>query len=160
MTRTGTRNDSGADLSPADMDRIFDAHLAAESAQDLDALLDTLASDAVHEVVGDPAGALIGHAAIAHRYEQLFNDLQATGTVPLRRRHGPGFLVDECIYEAIATGQPFGVHGGHRPVRMRLLHFLEFGPSAISREIVWTDTAAVLAQLSEQPGSDRTTPST
>src|SRR5690606_26545415 len=99
---------------------------ARRAAHDLEALLATLAPGAVHEVVGDPTGALSDPDAIADRYRSLFADLQATGSAPIRRLHGPGFLVDECIYEANAVGTPFGVEGLGRPVRMRLLHVLEF----------------------------------
>lgn len=150
MTRVATHHMEGNDPTDAEaMDHLFEAHLAAEAAQDLDALLATLAPDAVHEVIGEPTVALSDRDAIANRYRAMFADLHATGTRPIRRLHGPGFLLDECIYEANAVGTPFGVEGHSRPVSMRLLHVLEFRNGLISRETVWADAAAVIAQLSQ-----------
>jgi ketosteroid isomerase-like protein len=100
-------------MTPAEMDELLDRHYAAEMAQDLDVLLATLADDAVHDVAGDPQGALRGRD-IATRYKTLFDDLKITGLRPLRRLHGPDFLVDEVVCQADAVGQPFGIEGGGR----------------------------------------------
>jgi uncharacterized protein len=133
-------------MTPAEMDELLDRHYAAEMAQDLDGLLATLADDAVHDVAGDPRGALRG-GDIADRYEELFDDFRITGVTPLRRLHGPGFLVDEVVAQADAVGHPFGMEGGGRPVEFRLLHVLEMADGRIKSETVWMDVAGVIAQL-------------
>jgi ketosteroid isomerase-like protein len=137
-------------MTPAEMDELLDRHYAAEMAQDLDVLLETLADDAVHDVAGDPQGALTG-GDIAARYKTLFDDLKVTGLTPLRRLHGPDFLVDEVVCQADAVGQPFGIEGGGRPVEFRLLHVMEMGAGKIQNETVWLDVPAVIAQLTGTP---------
>jgi ketosteroid isomerase-like protein len=137
-------------MTPAEMDELLERHFAAEMAKDLDALMATLADDAIHDVVGDPQGALKGPDIVA-RYETLFGDLTLTGTTPLRRLHGPGFLVDEVMCRADAVGQPFGIDGGGRPVEFRLLHVLEMAAGKIRSETVWLDASAVIAQLTGGP---------
>lgn len=59
-------------------------------------------------------------------------------------------MVDESVWEGRAPGRPFGIEGHNRPLSFRLLHVVEFAEDGrISRENVWIDLAAVIAQLSQ-----------
>ena len=138
-------------MTPAQMDDVLDRHYAAEMAHDLEGVLATLADDAVHDVAGDPLGALGDRDAISARYQGLFNDFRITEVRPLRRQHGADFLVDEVMARADVVGAPFGIEGGGRPVEFRLLHVLDFGDGRIRRETVWMDVAGVIAQLTAAP---------
>mgnify|MGYP000993136875 CR=1 FL=1 len=70
----------------------------------------------------------------------------------LRRRYGPDFVVDESLWQGRAAGRPFGLAGNGRPLAFRILHLFEFdGHGAITRENVWLDFAAILAQLPQEP---------
>lgn len=134
-------------MTPDEMDAVFDRHAAAEGAQDLDALLDTLTEDAEHDVVGDPTGVLRGKRAISQRYRQLFQDLADEEFKTTRRYHGENFLVDDSEWVGRATGMLMGIPGENRPLRFRILHVCEFRDGKISRENVWLDVASIMQQL-------------
>ncbi|MFI0480954.1 nuclear transport factor 2 family protein [Actinomadura sp. 9N215] len=138
-------------MTREEMDRVLARHFQAEAANDLDGVLSTLTDDAEHDTVGDPTPVLRGHAAIKDRYMRVFADFAEERFEPVRRYHGPDFVVDECVFTARAVGEPFGVPGDGREVSFRLLHVCEFRDGKISRENVWMDTAAALAQLGALP---------
>lgn len=145
-------------LTPAEMDRFLDTHFGFEARDDVEGVLNTLAPNAVHDVVGWPMGPSHGRAAARSFYEALFADL-ADGTVaPLRRLHGDGFVVDDAMWSGRAVGRPFGLEGHGRPLRFRLLHVVEFTDGGdIARENVWVDFAAIGQQLAPPPTGAETT---
>ena len=66
----------------------------------------------------------------------------------LKRLYGENFVVDDCVWTGVASGNPLGLEGRGRPLEFRLLHIFEFGDSGEShRENVWMDVAAILQQL-------------
>ncbi|GAA5173986.1 hypothetical protein GCM10023321_76840 [Pseudonocardia eucalypti] len=138
-------------MDRTEMDEIMGRHYAAEAAHDLEALMGTLAEGAVHDVIGDPDGALSDPADIRCRYAQLFADFDNERVTPIRRLYGDDFMVDEAMVTARAVGQPFGLPGGNREVTYRLLHVCEFRDGGISSEHVWLDVAAIVAQLAPSP---------
>jgi hypothetical protein len=74
---------------------------------------------------------------------------------PLRRYHGENFLVDEVMMTQRIDGDMFGVPGNGTEVNFRLLHICEFRDGLMSRENVWMDTGAIIAQLTAaQPAAD------
>lgn len=135
-------------LTPAQMDHKIDEHFDFEARDDIDGVLATLAPDAVHDIVGYPAGPTVGRAGARPFYENLFADL-ADGKVETKRRlYGDSFLVDESLWRGRAPGTPFGLQGRDRPLEFRLLHVVEFTDDGdIARENVWIDFAAIAAQL-------------
>jgi steroid delta-isomerase-like uncharacterized protein len=128
------------------VDRLVDEHFAAEVNQDLAALLATFADEVEHDVVGSPASSH-GKAQVEAFYRTLFSELRFESIDNVRRYHGPGFVVDESVVHARATGRPFGFDGNDRAVTFRLLHVFEIANGQIRRENAWIDTAAVVAQL-------------
>jgi ketosteroid isomerase-like protein len=135
-------------LTPAEMDRKLDEHFAFEARDDVAGVLSTLTPDVVHDIVGWPTGPAHGREAARPFYETLFADLADGEVKSLRRWHGPNFLVDESLWRGTAPGRPFGIEGRGRPLEFRLLHIIEFSEGGdISRENVWVDLAAVIAQL-------------
>jgi hypothetical protein len=134
-------------MTPSEMDEVFDRHCAAEAANDIEAILDTLTDDAEHDVVGDPAGVVRGREAIAQRYKELFAALAEDKMESLRRHHGEGFFVDESRYLGRVIGPFMGFPGGNTPVDFRILHVCEFRDGKMSRESVWLDVAAIVQQL-------------
>ena len=130
------------------MDQKIDEHFGFEGSDNVEGVLSTLATDAVHDVVGSPLGELRGREAARPFYETLFADLSESKVTPVRRLYGDNFLVDESFWEGRAPGRPFGLEGRNRPLSFRLLHVIEFAKSGqIQREQVWLDLAAVLQQL-------------
>ena len=133
---------------PEVMDEVLARHFAAEEAHDRPGILATLTDDAEHEPVGFPGAPFHGHDELMGFYEALFTELEQVAVEPVRRLHGPGFLVDEVQYRGRAyrnfMGFDFGPDG--RPVDFRLLHVCEFTGDRISREQVWLDVNAIRAQ--------------
>ena len=135
-------------LTPAQMDRKIDEHFGFEAADNVEGVLATLAPDAVHDIVGWPAGPTRGRDNARPFYETMFADLADGKVTPLKRLYGENFLIDESLWEGTAPGRPFGLEGRGRRLRFRLLHVVEFTPAGqIQRENVWVDMAAMIRQL-------------
>ena len=135
-------------LTPAQMDRKIDEHFGFEATDNVEGVLATLAPDAVHDIVGWPAGPSHGRENARPFYETLFADLADGKVTPIKRLYGENFLIDESLWEGTAPGHPFGLEGRGRPLRFRLLHVIEFSAACqIQRENVWVDMAAMIQQL-------------
>lgn len=135
-----------------DLDRLIDRHFRFEAEDDVEGVLGTLAEDVEHEIVGAPSGPLHGREAARGFYRRLFADLSGEKVTSLRRHYGEGFVLDESLWEGRATGAPFGLPGGNRPLAFRLLHVFELAPDGrIRREQVWLDHAAIVRQLQAPP---------
>ena len=75
-------------MTPEEMDEVFAQHCAAEAANDVDAILATLADDIEHDVVGDPNGVLHDRGLIAKRYAENMSTLEDSSMKTLHRHHG------------------------------------------------------------------------
>lgn len=138
-------------LSPEQMNAKLDEHFRHEAADDVAGVLATLAEDVEHDVVGWPGGATRGRDSARAFYDALFNDLADSSAQTLRRLHGHNFIVDESLWRGRAVGRPFGLEGNGRPLEFRLLHVMQFDDQgAITRENVWLDFAAIVAQLPQR----------
>src|SRR3979411_1344993 len=115
MIASSYQRGRGFHMTPSEMDEVFDRHCAAEAANDIEAILDTLTDDAEHDVVGDPAGVVRGREAIAQRDKELCAALAEDKMEPLRRHHGEGFFVDESRYLGRVIGPFMGFPGGNTP---------------------------------------------
>ena len=135
-------------LTREDMDRRIDEHFAYEACDNVDGVLDTLAPNAVHDIVGWPAGPTVGREDARHFYETMFADIAGSRVTCTRRLYGENFLVDDSVWEGTAPGRPFGFEGQGRPLKFRILHVIEFSESGlIERENVWCDFTAMMRQL-------------
>lgn len=130
----------------AALDKIVDEHFRAEGAMDFDAILATYTDDIVFDVAGMP-NTLHGKDAAAKFYHQLFADLVTMNVTPLRRIHGPNFVVDDAIFECRCHGRPFGLEGNNRVVKFRLMHIFDIRDGRICRETAWLDMGALQRQL-------------
>jgi uncharacterized protein len=135
-------------MTPEQADALFDRHCTAEAERDLPAIMATLADGAEHDLVGDPDGVLTDPSAIEKRYRTMFDTFANDTLTPLRRYHGPDFFVDESLFEGDIVGEFMGLPGRNRRITFRLVHICETRDGRISRESVWMDSAAVVAQLS------------
>jgi hypothetical protein len=129
------------------MDRLIDQHLAGERAADSAAAVAVYTDDVEHDVVGWPTGPVSGPAAARKFYDQLFGAVVTEEMTAVRRLYGD----DHCVIEHRTRGRfPhgfLGAPGSDRPVVFRMLHVFEFRGNAISRENVWLDGGAIVAQL-------------
>jgi pimeloyl-ACP methyl ester carboxylesterase/predicted ester cyclase len=136
-------------LTPADMDKIIDAHFEAERRGDIAAILATVSDDISHEVLGTGLDRLEGKDAVGAFYKQLSQDLTIGSYTTIRRIHGPGHAWEEGMVHATAAGKAFGLDGRDRRVVYRLNHLFEFSQGLIRRELGIPDVASILAQLSQ-----------
>ncbi|MFD6160336.1 ester cyclase [Nocardia sp. NPDC060256] len=134
-------------MTREEMDELFERHCAAEAANDVDAIMATLADEVEHDAVGDPQGTLRDPAAIAQRYRDLFEAISEDKMESIHRYYGEDFFVDESEWHGRATGMFLGVPGNNRPISFRILHVCEVRDNKISRENVWLDSAAIMQQL-------------
>ena len=143
-------------LSREAIDRIIEDHFRREADGDVEGTLKTLTGDVVHDVVGDPAGELHGPGAVAERYGHLFSNVKGERADVKHRLYGENFVVDDKIWTARVTGQFMGIPGHGRRISIRVLHVFEFRDGLISRENVWIDAGAAIAQLTSEAGSETT----
>src|SRR5262245_54347936 len=106
-------------VSKEQMDQLIEQHFQFEARGDVDGVLQTLAPELEHDVVGFPLGPQSTRGAVAQFYQRLYADLAHTGHRPLRRFYGDGWVVDETLWEGRAVGRPFGLSGKGRPVSFR-----------------------------------------
>jgi uncharacterized protein len=138
-------------MIPSEMDRKLDEHFGFEARDDIEGVLQTMAPDVEHDIVGWPSGPTHGREAARPFYEALFADLSDGKARSLRRLYGERFLIDESLWRGRAPGRPFGLLGNNRPLEFRLLHVVEFAENgAIQRENVWVDLAAIMRQLPQE----------
>lgn len=130
-----------------EMDRLIEAHLAAEMAGDTAGCVAMYTDDVEHDVVGTPHGPLQGKAGAQGFYDQLVRDIRTEAMLPTRRYYGEDFCVIEHEWQGSVPGTFLGVPGHGRRIAFRLLHVWEFKDGLISRENVWLDGGAVVQQL-------------
>ena len=139
-----------ASMSREAMDRMLEEHFRSEAEGDVAATLATYTADVEHNVVGDPMGTLRDQQAIGQRYAYLFSNLKAEAFAVKHRLYGDNFVVDDKILTARVDGEFLGLPGNGRRIHVRVLHVFEFRDGLISRENVWLDGAAVIAQLTSR----------
>jgi len=143
-------------LTREQIDHIIDEHFRQEADGDVEGTLKTLTGDVVHDVVGDPAGELHGPGAVAQRYGHLFSNVKGERADVRHRLYGENFVVDDKIWTARVIGEFMGIPGHGRRISIRVLHVFEFRDGLISRENVWIDAGAAIAQLTSEAGSETT----
>jgi hypothetical protein len=133
----------------AGLDRLVDGQLRAEHDGDLDGILAPMTEAIVHEVVGLDGGPVCGHDAVRRRYRELLAATVHEVDLPIRRRYGPGFVLDEHEWTGRITGRAFGIDGHGRRLSHRVLWLIETRGGRIVSETVWNDLAGIRRQLVE-----------
>lgn len=134
-------------MTPSEMDELIDRHLAAELAGNPTGSVAMYTDDVEHDVVGSPTGPLRGKDAARGFYEYLTKNVQTEAMDVTRQYYGDDFCVCEHNATGTVPGEFLGVPGNGRRITFRLLHVWEFQDGLISRENVWLDGGAVIAQL-------------
>ena len=134
-------------LTREEMDRVLQDHFEREADGDVEGTLTTFTADVVHDVVGDPAGEFHRPGAAGERYGHLFANVKGERADIKHRLYGDNFVVDDGIWTARVVGEFMGIPGHGRLISIRVLHVFEFRNGLISRENVWLDGAAAVAQL-------------
>jgi hypothetical protein len=131
----------------ADLDRLVDGQLRAEHDGDIEGILAPMTDAIVHEVVGLTDDPIQGLEAVRHRYRELLAASVHERDVPIRRRYGKDFVLDEHVWSGRLTGRAFDIDGHGRWLSHRVLWLLEVCDGRIVRETVWNDLSAIRKQL-------------
>jgi predicted ester cyclase len=144
-------------MTPREMKALHDEHLAAESRQDLDAVMATYHDDCYHE--SKAAGLrFVGKPAVRLQYERLyaaFTDVAPTQEV---EAFGEDLLMDRGLFRAHQTGELWGMAPTGQRVEVPFARAVLFKDGLIHAEIAYFDFAALCEQLgiSLQEGRSRT----
>lgn len=134
-------------MKPSEMDELIERHLAAERASDPAGSVAVYTDDVEHDVVGFPTGPVRGKEAAQGFYEYLVGNVKTESMDVTHQYYGDDFCVIEHDTTGTVPGEFLGVPGNGRRINFRLLHVWEFKDGLISRENVWLDGGAVIAQL-------------
>lgn len=123
-------------------------HLDAEGAGDVETACSVYAEGIEHHAVGFPGAPCFGIEAAKAFYVYLTANVRTTGERPLHQYvTADGAIVMEAEMSADVIGEFMGIPGNGRNITFRILHVFEFDDSLITREQVWLDTGAIVAQL-------------
>ena len=134
-------------MKPAEMDELIERHIAAERAGDTAGAVAMYTEDVEHDVVGSPTGPVRGKEAAQGFYEFLVSNIQTETMDPVHTYYGDDFCVMEHTWTGTVPGEFLGVPGNGRRIMFRMIHIWEFRDGLMSRENVWLDGAAIVAQL-------------
>lgn len=130
-----------------EMDRLIEAHLAAERAGDTAGCVAMYTDDVEHDVVGFTTGPAHGKAAAQRFYDYLVQNIRTETMIPVHSYYGDDFCVIEHEWTGTVPGEFLGVPGNNRRITFRMNHVWEFRDGLISRENVWLDGGSIVAQL-------------
>ena len=134
-------------MDAREMDRLIEAHIAAEAAGDPDGAVAVYTPDVVHDVVGFPTGPVCGPEKARAFNDYLTQNIRTEKMEPVHRYYGEDFCVMEHRWSGGVPGSFLGVPGDGKRTSFRLLHVWDFKDGKISRENVWLDGADIVAQL-------------
>jgi len=103
--------------------------------------------DVVHDVVGWPQGPISGRDQARDFYGELTSQITTEKMVPVRKYYGEDFCVIEHQWTGLVPGTFMGIPGNNQRISFRMLHVWEFRDGCMSRENVWLDSGAIMAQL-------------
>lgn len=130
-----------------EMDRLIEQHLIAEQAGEPSGCVAMYSDDVIHDVVGSPTGPLEGPEAARGFYEMLTQNICTERMDVNHAWYGEDFCVIEHQWSGTVPGELLGVRGDGREISFRMLHVWEFRDGRMSRENVWLDAGAIIAQL-------------
>jgi steroid delta-isomerase-like uncharacterized protein len=134
-------------MKPAEMDELIEWHIAAERAGDTAGAVAMYTDDVEHDVVGSPTGPVRGKEAAQAFYDFLVQNIQTETMDPVHRYYGDDFCIMEHDWTGTVPGEFLGVPGNGRRITFRMIHIWEFRDGLMSRENVWLDGGAIIAQL-------------
>ena len=126
---------------------LVERHLKAEGAGDVDGAVAVYTDDIVHDEVGFPGTARAGKDAAREFYQFLTANFRTEGEEPLNRFFDGDTMILEQNMTGTVIGELLGIPGNGRRVTFRILHVFGFRDGLISREQVWIDSGAIVAQL-------------
>ena len=129
------------------MTALVERHLKAEGAGDVEAAVAVYTDDVVHDEVGFPDTPRTGKDAAREFYRFLTANFRTEKEEPLNRFFDGDTMILEQNMTGTVIGEMLGIPGNGRRVTFRILHVFGFREGLISREQVWIDSGAIVAQL-------------
>jgi steroid delta-isomerase-like uncharacterized protein len=130
-----------------EMIALVERHLKAEGAGDVEAAVAVYTDDIVHDEVGFPDTPRTGKGAARDFYQFLTANFRTEEEEPLNRFFDADTMILEQNMTGTVIGEMLGIPGNGRRVTFRILHVFGFRDGLISREQVWIDSGAIVAQL-------------
>ena len=130
-----------------EMIALVERHLKAEGAGDVEAAVAVYTDDVVHDEVGFPDTPRTGKDAAREFYRFLTANFRTEEEEPLNRFFDGDTMILEQNMTGTVIGEMLGIPGNGRRVTFRILHVFGFRDGLISREQVWIDSGAIVAQL-------------
>ena len=147
LTLTDQLSEQQTAMTPAEMNKLIEQHIAAETAGDTDGAVAMYTDDVIHDVVGAPHGALHGPDAAKGFYEFLTSNIATEQMDLTNARYGDDHCVMEHQWTGTVPGEFLGIPGNGKRISFRILHIWDFKDGCISRENVWLDGNAIVTQL-------------
>jgi steroid delta-isomerase-like uncharacterized protein len=135
-------------MDPTMMQALVERHIAAEGRGDIDGAVAVYTDDINHDVVGFPNSPTRGIDGARAFYDYLTANFRGETEEVLHRYVTSDAMILEQMMSGTVIGEMFGLPGHGRRISFRMLHVFEFRDGSISRENIWLDSAAVVAQLS------------
>ena len=135
-------------MDQSQMVELVSRHIRAEGAGDVDTAISVYTDDVEHDAVGYPGSPHHGKDGARKFYDELTANFRTEGEEVLRRFFADDTMILEQIMTGAVIGSMLGLPGHGRRISFRILHVFEFRDGLISRENVWLDSAAIVAQLS------------
>lgn len=133
-------------MTPEEMIKVQDQHIAAENAKDLDGAVATFTDDCVYEIVA--LGIRFdGKQGVALQYSALFYTFPDSEFVVDGRAFGDDTLVEWGTFSATMTGEFLGVAPTGRRLELPIIAVVPFAGGLMAGERVYYDIATVCDQL-------------
>ena len=134
-------------MDQQEMIAVVERHLKAEGAGDVEAAVAVYTDDVVHDAVGFPGSPRTGKDAAREFYRFLTANFRTEDEEPLNRFFDGDSMILEQNMTGAVVGEMLGIPGNGRQVTFRILHVFTFRDGLVSREQVWIDSGAIVAQL-------------
>jgi len=138
----------GCTVNHSEMQQLVSRHIRAEGAGDVDTAISVYTDDVQHDVVGYPGSPHHGKDGARKFYDELTANFRTESEEVLHRYFADDTMILEQKMTGTVIGSMLGLPGHGRRISFRILHVFEFREGLISRENVWLDSAAIVAQLS------------
>jgi len=129
------------------MTALAERHFEAEGAGDVEGAVAVYTDDIVHDAIGFPGSPRTGKDAAREFYRFLTANFRGEREEPLNTFFDGDTMILEQDMTGTVAGEMFGIPGHGRRVTFRTLHVFSFRDGLISREQVWIDSGAIIAQL-------------
>jgi len=134
-------------MDQPEMIALAERHLQAEGAGDVEGAVAVYTDDIVHDAIGFPGSPRTGKDAAREFYRFLTANFRTEREEPLHRFFDGDTMILEQNMTGTVAGEMLGILGHGRRVTFGTLHVFSFRDGLVSREQVWIDSGAIVAQL-------------